>query len=126
MIEGVTLTTTKTYVESHQEETRALIKALVDGIHYFKTRKSETLAIIKKHCSALMKMESDEEWNCFYDSQAASLEPKPYPSVEAVQNVFALALKRDPQIEKFNPLSLWDLRYVREIDDSGYIARLYK
>ncbi|OGQ83330.1 MAG: hypothetical protein A3F90_07840 [Deltaproteobacteria bacterium RIFCSPLOWO2_12_FULL_60_19] len=126
MIEGVTLTTTKTYVESHQEEVRALIKALVDGIHYFKTRKPETLAIIKKHCQALLKMESDEEWKCFYDSQAGSLEPKPYPSVEAVQNVFALALKRDPQIEKFNPLTLWDLRYVREIDDSGYIDKLYQ
>jgi len=47
-------------------------------------------------------------------------------AVEAVQNVFALALKRDPQIEKFNPLTLWDLRYVREIDDSGYIDKLYQ
>ena len=32
---------------------------------------------------------------------------------------------RDPEIKEFNPLSLWDLHYVKEIDDSGYIRRLY-
>jgi hypothetical protein len=125
MIEGVTLTTTTTYVKSHEDEVRSLILALIDGIHFFKTKKAETLAIVKKHCSELLKIENDEEWNCFVDNQAASLEEKPYPSIGAIQNVFALALKRDPQIKDFNPLALWDLHYVKEIDDSGYIRQLY-
>jgi hypothetical protein len=89
------------------------------------SRPAVTLAIIKKHCSELLKMQNDEEWNCFYDAQAASLETKPYPTLDAIQNVFALALKRDPEIKSFNPLALWDLHYLREIDDSGYINRLY-
>ena len=125
MIEGVTLTTTTVYVKSHEEETRSLILALIDSIHFFKTRRVETLALLKKHCSELLKMESDEEWACFYDSQAASLESKPYPSLEAIRNVFALALKRNPEIENFNPLALWDLHLLRDIDDSGYISGLY-
>ena len=126
MIEGVTLTTTTTYVNSHQEEVRSLILALIDAIHFFKTRKAETLTIIKKHCTDLLKMESDEEWDCFYETQAVSLEKKPYPSLEAIRNVFALAVKRDPEIETFNPLSLWDLHQLRQIDDSGYIDRLWR
>jgi len=125
MIEGVTLTTTTTYVKNHEEEVRALLSALVDAIHFFKTKKTETLAIIKKQCTELLKMQDDEEWACFYDTQADSLEPKPYPTLAAIQNVFALALKGNPEIKKFNPLSLWDLHYVKEIDDSGYINRLY-
>jgi hypothetical protein len=40
--------------------------------------------------------------------------------------VFALGVKRDPQISEFNPLALWDLHYVKEIDDSGYIRNLYR
>lgn len=126
MIEGVTLTTTTTYVKDHQDEARSLILALIDAIHFFKTRRNETLAIVKTHCSELLKMENDEEWACFYDSQSASLEAKPYPSLEAIQNVFALALKRNPEIKDFNPLVLWDLHYLREIDDSGYFSRLYR
>jgi hypothetical protein len=125
MIEGVTLTTTTTYVRSHEDEARSLIQALVDGIHFYKTKKAETLVILKKHCTELLRMQNDEEWNCFYDNQAASLEAKPYPTLGAIQNVFALALKRDPEIKNFNPLSLWDLHYLQEIDDSGYIHQLY-
>jgi ABC-type nitrate/sulfonate/bicarbonate transport system substrate-binding protein len=125
MIEGVTLTTTTTYVNHHEEEARGLIMALIDGIHFFKTNKAETLKIVKKHCSQLLKMQSDEEWDCFYNNQAESLESAPYPSIAAIQNVFALAVKRDPEIKEFNPLILWDLHYVKEIDDSGYIRKLY-
>ena len=40
-------------------------------------------------------MKNDEEWDCFYETQAASLEAKPYSTLDAIQNVFALALKRD-------------------------------
>jgi len=109
MIEGVTLTTTTNYVKNHEDEARALILALIDGIHFFKTKKADTLAIVKKHCSQLLKMHDDEEWNCFYDTQSESLEKAPYPSLEAIQNVFALGVKRDPQIKEFNPLALWDL-----------------
>jgi ABC-type nitrate/sulfonate/bicarbonate transport system substrate-binding protein len=126
MIEGVTLTTTTPYVSQHEDECRSLIKALIDGIHFFKTKKADTLSIIKKHCSELLRMHDDEEWDCFYEDQAASLEKVPYPSIEAIQNVFALAVKRNPEIKEFNPLALWDLHYVKEIDDSGYIRRLYQ
>ncbi|MGB7950482.1 MAG: ABC transporter substrate-binding protein [Candidatus Binatia bacterium] len=125
MIEGVTLTTTTTYVKNHEDEARSLIRALIDATHFFKTRKADTLAVIKKHCTDLLKMQNDEEWDCFYETQASSLEAKPYPSLEAVRNVFALALKRNPEIADFHPLALWDLHYVREIEDSGYIKELY-
>src|SRR5512142_354418 len=93
MIEGVTLTTTTAYVKTHEEESRALLLALIDAIHFFKTQREKTLAIIKQSCTDLLKMESNEEWECFYESQAAALEPKPYPTPAAIQNVFALAVK---------------------------------
>jgi len=126
MIEGVTLTTTTKYVSQHEDECRSLIKALIDGTHFFKTNKAGTLKIIQKHCSELLKMRSDEEWDCFYETQSKTLEKAPYPSIDAIQNVFALAVKRNPEIKEYNPLALWDLHYVKEIDDSGYIRQLYK
>lgn len=123
MIEGVTLTTTTTYVQDHPEEVRALIRALVDGVHFFKTRREETLEIIKTHCGN--KYETDEELAAFYDDQVRTLEPKPYPTLDAIRNVFALAVKRHPDVDGFNPLTMWDLHYLREIDDSGYIDEVW-
>ena len=125
MIEGVTLTTTTKYVSQHEDECRSLIMAMIDGTHFFKTSKADTLKIIQRHCSELLKMRSDEEWDCFYETQSETLEKAPYPSIEAIQNVFALAVKRNPEIKEYNPLALWDLHYVKEIDDSGYIRQLY-
>lgn len=61
---------------------RSLILALIDANHFDKTRKTDTLGIIQKQCSELLRIDDDEEWNCFYESQAASLETKPCPSLE--------------------------------------------
>lgn len=124
MIEGVTLTTTTTYVRSHPEEIRSLIRALVDAIHFFKTRRDETLKIIKTHCGD--KYDSEEEVEVFYDDYVGSLATRPYPTLDAIRNVFALAVKRHPEVEGFNPLTMWDLHHLREIDDSGYIDEVWE
>lgn len=126
MIRGVTLTTTSNFVKSHQEETRLLTKGLVDAIHFFLTRKQDTLEILKEHATPILKLQSDQEVETLYDEWAQSLERKPYPSLEAISNVFQLAVRRNPEISGYNPLALWNTHFVRELDDSGYIDRLYR
>jgi ABC-type nitrate/sulfonate/bicarbonate transport system substrate-binding protein len=126
MIEGVTLTTTTRYVNSHPEEISGLLHALVDAIHYFKTERQGTLDIINKTCRDLLKFKSDEELELFYEHHAASYEPKPYPTPEAIQNVFELGVHDTPEVAGFNPLVMWDLHHLRAIDDSGYIDKLYQ
>jgi len=126
MIRGVTLTTTMTFVKNHQDEIRRLTKGFVDAVHFFRTRKRETLEILKEHATPILKLQSDEEVETLYEEWAQSLETKPYPSLQAISNVFQLALRRNPEISSYNPLGLWDTHFVRELDDSGYIDRLYQ
>lgn len=126
MIRGVTLTTKTSFVKSHPEEIRQLTKGLVDAIHFFLTRKQETLEILKEHATPILKLQSDEEVETLYDEWAQSLERKPYPNLQAISNVFQLAVRRDPEIAGYNPLALWDTHFVRELDDSGYIDKLYQ
>jgi ABC-type nitrate/sulfonate/bicarbonate transport system substrate-binding protein len=126
MVRGVTLTTTMTFVKNHPDEVRRLTKGFVDAVHFFLTRKHETLEILKEHATPILKLQSDEEVERLYDEWAQSLERKPYPSLEAISNVFQLAVRRNPEIAGFNPLALWDTHFVRELDDSGYIDRLYQ
>ncbi len=126
MIRGVTLTTTMTFVKSHQDEMRLLIKGFVDAIHFFLTRRQETLEILNEHATPILKLQSDAEVETLYDEWAQSLERKPYPALPAISNVFQLALRRNPEIASYNPLALWDTHFIRELDDSGYIDQLYK
>ena len=125
MIRGVTLTTTTSFVKSHSDEVRRLTKGLVDAIHFFITRKQETLEILKEHATPILKLQSDAEVERLYDEWAQSLERKPYPKLSAIANVFQLAVRRDPDIAGYNPLMLWNTHFVRELDDSGYIDQLY-
>jgi ABC-type nitrate/sulfonate/bicarbonate transport system substrate-binding protein len=126
MIEGVTLTTTTRYVNDHPDEITGLLHALVDAIHFFKTQPAGTRDIINRTCRALLKLATDEELEHFYRHHAEAYQPKPYPTPEAIQNVFALGVKGTPEIAGFNPLVMWDLHHLRAIDDSGYIDRLYQ
>lgn len=126
MIRGVTLTTTMGFVKRHEEEIRLLTRGFVDAIHFFITRKQETLEILREHAAPILKLQSDGEVEKLYDEWAQSLERKPYPSPAAIANVFQLAVRRNPEIAGFNPLALWDTHFVRELDDSGYIDRLYQ
>jgi ABC-type nitrate/sulfonate/bicarbonate transport system substrate-binding protein len=126
MIRGVTLTTTMSFVKEHEEEIRRLIRGFVDAIHFFISRKEETLEILKEHAAPILRLESDEEVAALYQAWNQSLERKPYPSIAAITNVFQLAVRRNPEVANFNPLALWNTHYVRELDDSGYIDELYR
>jgi NitT/TauT family transport system substrate-binding protein len=125
MIRGVTLTTTMTFVMSHEDEIRRLIRGFVDTIHFFLTRKEETMKILKNHLPAALGIKTDEELAALYGEWAESLERKPYPSMDAMANVFQLALRRNPEVEGYNPVAMWNTHYLRELDDSGYIDKLY-
>ncbi|HEY1269953.1 MAG TPA: ABC transporter substrate-binding protein [Candidatus Binatia bacterium] len=127
MVRGVTLTTTMSFVRSHEEEVRRLVRGMVDTIHFFLTRKQETIKILKNHLPEALPIKNDQELEALYGEWAGSLERKPYPSLEAVANVFQLACRRNPEIRgDYNPMAMWDLHFVRELDDSGYIDKLYK
>ncbi|HET7679588.1 MAG TPA: ABC transporter substrate-binding protein [Xanthobacteraceae bacterium] len=126
MIEGVTLTTTTKYVNSHPEDVDALLRSLVDAIHFFKTKKQDTLTLINETCRGLLRMESDEELDAYYEENKKILEKKPYPRPEAIQNVFQLGVHDTPENAGFNPLVMWDMHHLRAIDDSGYIDKLYQ
>ena len=126
MIEGPTVTTTTKYVNEHPEEVTALLHALVDAIHYFKTNRQGTIDIINRTSRDLLRLKDDAEVDIFYDHHARIYQQKPYPTPEAVQNVFALGVRETPAVAGFNPLVMWDLHHLRAVDDTGYIDRLYQ
>jgi ABC-type nitrate/sulfonate/bicarbonate transport system substrate-binding protein len=126
MIEGPTVTTTTKYVNENPDAVTALMYALVDAIHFFKTNRAGTIDIINRTSRDLLRLQNDAEVDIFYDHHAAIYQKKPYPTPEAIQNVFALGVKENPAVADFNPLVMWDLHHLRAIDDTGYIDKLYQ
>ena len=60
-----------------------------------------------------------------YQDLSRLLEPKLYPTMAAIANVYEEAIRQDKDAALVNPMELWDLHHLRQIDDSGFVAELY-
>jgi ABC-type nitrate/sulfonate/bicarbonate transport system substrate-binding protein len=120
MINGPTLTSTLTTLQKRAGLAERLVKAQVLGIHFARMRRGETETILQG-----LRQRVAECQNVNYRS-VAKLLPKPYPDHEAVANAYRLCCLKDPETEEASPLALWDLHYLRELDNSGFIDDLYK
>jgi ABC-type nitrate/sulfonate/bicarbonate transport system substrate-binding protein len=120
MINGPTLTSTLTTLENKEGLAERLVKAQVMGIHFARTRRGETEEIL-----AGLRQRVPECKSANYRS-VAKLLPKPYPDHEAVANAYKLCCLKSPETEEQSPMALWDLHYLRRLDNSGFIDNLYK
>jgi hypothetical protein len=97
-----------------------LVKAQVLGIHFARMRRGETETILEG-----LRQRVSEARTVSYRS-VAKLSPKPYPDHEAVANAYKLCCLKSPETEELSPMALWDLHYLRELDNSGFIDALYQ
>jgi len=128
MIFFMTISTSMKLVREKPDLAKRVLKSVLQGIAYFKIHREDTIKILMaKH-----KREGDLDLASaerLYDDLASRLEPKLYPSLAAVYNVYQEALKVDEKngdAKKIHPLALWDMHLLREIDDSGFINNLYR
>ncbi len=124
MIRGVTLTTTMAFVRNHEDDIRRLVRGVVECIHFFLSQEEKTKSILSS--TPHLGLQNDQEIDALYKDWARFLERKPYPTLAAIANVFALAVRRNPEVDGFNPLIMWNTHYIRELDDSGFIDKLYE
>jgi ABC-type nitrate/sulfonate/bicarbonate transport system substrate-binding protein len=124
VIHNATMCANREWVREDEETTLAFLRSMVDAIHFFKTRPSETLAILEEHCAPIIGARPDEMEHT-REVWAALLSPKPFPHPLAVWNVYSLDARHNPEADFIGPFEVWDTSYLRTIDDSGYIEALY-
>jgi NitT/TauT family transport system substrate-binding protein len=102
---------------------RAFTVAYVDAIAWTNHHRAESLDILAKYTGA-----SDREvLGMTYDRWTSTyLARTPYPSVAGIQAVLDNVSLEDPRAAQANPADFIDDRFVRELDESGYIRRLYE
>jgi ABC-type nitrate/sulfonate/bicarbonate transport system substrate-binding protein len=118
MINGPTLTTSYTVLHKKKGLGEGLVKALVLGIHFAKTQPQKTKKIL-----ADLNRRTGED---FKYERLARMPRKPYPDAQAIINAYELGCIKSPEARKQSPMALWDLHYLRELDNSGFIDKLYK
>ncbi|MDH3240764.1 MAG: ABC transporter substrate-binding protein [Alphaproteobacteria bacterium] len=124
MIWFTTISSSSTFVAKHPDLVERFLMGIMEGVHYFKTHPRESTKIIKELYDDEGQLD-DEAAAIVYEEIARLLEPKLYPSMQAIANVYEEAIRQDKDAAKVNPMELWDLHHVRQIDDSGFVDALY-
>jgi NitT/TauT family transport system substrate-binding protein len=117
------LVTTQALIKSRPDLVRNVMRSYVEGIHYYKTNRPESIAILAKY----LKTNDSELLNEVYTDLGLTLTPqKPYPTLRGIDIMLREMAARDAKAKAARPEDFVDLTFIKELDSSGYIDRLYK
>lgn len=124
MIWYTTLSSSLPFVQKHPDIVERFLKGMIEGIHFFKTQPEKSIDVIQRKYDKEGKLNRAQA-TFIYQELAPLLEPRLYPTVAAIANVYEEAKRYDADAVNVNPLELWDLDHIRRIDDSGFVKSLY-
>lgn len=118
--QGSSLTARRSFLKENPNVALRAVRAVVRGIHFFKTRKEETLRILAKFFGTTDRDALEESWN-----YASDVPTKPYASESAVQAVINHLVELNSRIGQRKAAEFIDSGPLAELDRAGYIDRLY-
>jgi NitT/TauT family transport system substrate-binding protein len=111
------LITSRKFFEAEPLATEMVIKSVIEGIHFYKTEKFKTPAILKKY----MKLENADELQETYNFYVKMLAEKPYPTAKGIQTILDWSKRADAR--KANPAQFIQTKVVEKLDKTGVYRR---
>jgi NitT/TauT family transport system substrate-binding protein len=119
---GTSFGTTRAVIEKKEDLTRRVVRAFVEGIHFYKTNKPASLKTISK----LMKTDDAEALEEAYDAYAVKFMARvPYPTLKGIEVILEDLAKTNPKAKGADPKRFLEPRFLKELEDSGFVAKLY-
>jgi NitT/TauT family transport system substrate-binding protein len=110
------------YIREKRDTLRKFTRALLEGVHVYKTQKEFSKKVIGKY----VKTNDSDALEDSYQFFSRLVPLKPYPSLEAVNEALAELGERDPKARAARPEDFVDTSLIKEFDDNGFIDGLYK
>ena len=114
--------TRKLMIQERRDIVIRFLRSYLEGIYVFKTNRELSLKTLQKvaRLSDLSVMQS------IYDDYSQRLTPAlPYPTPAGIQTIIDQLAKTRPQAKGLNPNDFIDASIMKEIEDSGFVKRLY-
>jgi NitT/TauT family transport system substrate-binding protein len=109
------------YIAEHEDLVRRFVRAYVRGVHRYKTDGDFVVGILRKYSHVEDAAIARQSWQ----AQDRCFQRVPYPTVKGIQAILDQLATRNPAARTARAESMVDLRFVRELEDSGFIQRLY-
>ncbi len=101
------------------------VKAVLHALWLVKHDKEAAMKIVAGEPMKRMKVEKLADMESHFDAIVAKLQLKPYPTPEAIAHTYEIAVE-EYGAQGINPMTLWDLHWLKELDDVGFIDDLMK
>jgi ABC-type nitrate/sulfonate/bicarbonate transport system substrate-binding protein len=102
------------------EFVRRYLRSYVEAIHFYKTHKEDTIKIMRKFSRLEDPKILEEAW----DWHAKFMPDAPYPPAEGYQLVLQDMAEKNPKAAQANVKDYIDTRFIKELEDSGFIKGL--
>jgi NitT/TauT family transport system substrate-binding protein len=117
----VTLAAKKSYVRDHADVVQRFVRAYTEAIALYKN-KPELAAKVTEKYTGIKDSAILASTVSFY---APKLARAPYPTASGISFVLDQIALRDPRAKNVAPETLMDTRFVKQLDESGFIKNLY-
>ncbi|HEV8724377.1 MAG TPA: ABC transporter substrate-binding protein [Candidatus Binatia bacterium] len=111
----------KSYIKDNVDTVQRFVRAYTEAIALYKNNRDLAMKVTSKYTAikdaAILASTVD-----FY---APKLQRVPYPTVGGLKFVLDQVAVRDPRAKNFSPETFMDLRFVKQLEDSGFIKGLY-
>ena len=116
--------TTRKFIREHPDIVRKYVKSQVEAVHRFKTDRETGINILAKY----LGIKEKDILERTYEGASAEnkLPAKQYPTVEGIKTILEPMAKQDPKAKAAKAEDFVDMRFIKELDESGYIDNLYK
>ena len=109
-------------IKARRPMVASFARAITEAIHYVKTDKEGTKAIMGKN----LKITDPEGLERTYKNYAAVLLDVPYPDPAGIKTLLDDMAPRNPKAAAADPKTFVDMGVVQEQESSGFIKQLYK
>ncbi len=112
------------FVTTHEDELRRFVRALYRAVFTFHHDEALTLAVMAKEPARLIGLEGEDAIRSYYQALREGLDRKPIPRLESLVGTYEMLKMQIEGLDEMNPLELWDLRYVLELEESSFMETL--
>jgi NitT/TauT family transport system substrate-binding protein len=122
--QGIGVGTTRTFIRENPDVVRRYVKSQIEAVHRLKTDREAGIRVLGKY----LNIQDREVLEKAYDDTITDekLPRKQYPSLEGIKKILEPLGETDPKAKAAKPEDFVDMRFIKELDDSGFIDELYK
>jgi NitT/TauT family transport system substrate-binding protein len=116
--------TTRRFIRESPDIVRRYVKSQIEAVHRIKTDREMGKRVLLKYLGPQDKEILERKYD--YASADDRLPPKQYPTMEGIKNILASLAETDPKAKTAKPEDFVDIRFIKELDESGFVDDLYK